>query len=212
MGLTGLFLILFLIVHLVGNLQLLKDDGGQSFNVYADFMAHNPLIQFISKVNFFLILLHAFLGTAIWVRNRMARGSIKYAVEKTRATQTNAFFSKYMWFWGVVIFIFLIVHIAQFWVVMKFGEAGIVNYDGKDIKDLYTLVAETFTNSMFVVFYVVCMAVLAFHLWHGFYSAFQTIGWNHPKYTPIIQFLSKAYAILIPFGFAIIPIIFYLKA
>ncbi len=215
MSLTGIFLILFLAVHLAGNLQLLSNDGGESFNVYADFMANNPLIQFISKGNFFFILLHAVIGTGLWLTNRSARGGQGYAVKVTKATNTNAGFAKNMWFLGVIVFVFIIVHLAQFWFQMKFGEVGadvvMVNYGDGDVKDLYALVAATFTNLPFVIFYVVCMVVIAFHLWHGFQSAFQTIGWNHPKYTPIIAFLGKAYSILVPLGFAIIPIIFYLN-
>lgn len=215
MALTGLFLILFLLVHLVGNLQLLKNDGGESFNIYADFMGHNPLIQFISKANFFFILLHAVIGIMLKRQNVAARGKAGYAVNRTRATQTNATFAKYMAFWGMIIFIFLIVHLAQFWVVMKFGTVGVnvetVNIGGRDVRDLFSVVSETFMSLGFVIFYVLCMLAVSFHLWHGFYSAFQTIGWSHPKYTPVIQFLSKAYAVLIPLGFAIIPLIFYFK-
>ena len=213
MSLTGLFLILFLLIHLAGNLQLLHDDGGEAFNVYSNFMAHNPLIQFISKANFFFILLHAVVGTWLWLSNRAARGNERYAVQKTRATNTTAGFAKNMWFLGVIVFVFIIVHLAQFWFLMKFGTAGTdfttVNYGDGEIKNLFTLVADAFKNLPFVIFYVICMAVIAFHLWHGFQSAFQTIGWNHPKYSPIIRFLGKAYSILIPLGFAVIPIVFY---
>lgn len=215
MSLTGLFLILFLIVHLAGNLQLLNNDGGESFNVYAHFMAHNPLIQVISKGNFFFILLHAFVGTALWLTNRSARGGQRYAVQVTKAVNTNAGFAKNMWFLGVIVFVFIIVHLSQFWVVMKFGNVGtqvnMVSYGGEEVKDLYALVAAAFSNVGYVIFYVVCMLVIAFHLWHGFQSAFQTIGWNHPKYTPVIHFLGKAYSVLIPLGYAIIPVIYYLR-
>ncbi|MCB0519095.1 MAG: succinate dehydrogenase cytochrome b subunit [Saprospiraceae bacterium] len=215
MSLTGIFLILFLVVHLAGNLQLLNNDEGESFNVYSEFMAHNAIIQTISKGNFFFILLHVVIGTGLWLKNRQSRGSERYAVQVTRATQTNAGFAKNMWFLGVIVFVFIIVHLAQFWAVMKFGNVGsdvrMVSYGGEELKDLYSLVATAFTNLGYVIFYVVCMAVIAFHLWHGFQSAFQTIGFNHPKYTPAIHFLGKAYAVLIPLGFAIIPIIFYLK-
>ncbi len=211
MALTGLFLILFLVVHLAGNLQLLNNDGGESFNVYADFMANNPLIQFISKGNFFFILLHAVVGIGLWITNRSARGSERYAVQKTRAVNTNAGFAKNMWFLGIILLVFIIVHLVQFWGVMKFGTIGTQNYGSGDVKDLYSIVKETFSNPLFVVFYVICMAVVGFHLWHGFQSAFQTIGWNHPKYSPIIHFLGKAYSVLVPLGFAVIPIVFYLK-
>jgi succinate dehydrogenase / fumarate reductase cytochrome b subunit len=210
MALTGLFLILFLVVHLAGNLQLLKNDGGEAFNVYAAFMAHNPLIQFISKGNFFFILLHAVVGIALWVKNRAARGEERYAVQKTRATVTVPGFAKNMWIFGVIIFIFILIHLWQFWLKMKMGQVATVNIEGRDMSNLYAEVINAFTNLPFVVFYVVCMAIIAFHLWHGFQSAFQTMGWNHPKYTPVIQFLGKAYSILIPLGFAVIPVIFYL--
>ncbi len=213
MSLTGLFLILFLVVHLAGNLQLLNNDNGESFNVYAHFMAHNSIVQLISKGNLFFIVLHAIVGSALWLKNRAARGSQGYAVKLTRSETTNAGFAKNMWFLGVIIFVFIIVHLAQFWAVMKFGTAGtdvsMVTYSDEEIRDLYALVSVAFSNVGYVIFYVICMIVIAFHLWHGFQSAFQTIGWNHPKYTPVIKFLGKAYSVVIPLGFAIIPIIYY---
>ncbi len=213
MALSGLFLILFLVIHLIGNLQLLNDDNGVAFNTYAAFMGHNPLIQFISIGNFAFIVLHTIVGTALWLKNCAARGSQGYAVEKTRATQTNPALAKYMWFFGIIMLVFIILHLAQFWFKMKTGAADvqIVTIEGEQVKDLYTLVSATFSNLGFVLFYVVCMIVIALHLWHGFQSAFQTIGWNHPKYTPIIQFLGKAYSVLVPLGFAVIPIVFYLR-
>lgn len=213
MALSGLFLILFLLIHLIGNLQLLQNDGGVAFNTYAAFMGHNPLIQTISIGNFAFIVLHTLVGTALWLKNKEARGSQGYAVVKTRATQTNPALAKYMWFFGIIMFIFIIIHLAQFWFKMKTGSAEVqlVPIEGEQVKDLYSLVAATFTNLGFVTFYVVCMVVIAFHLWHGFQSAFQTFGWNHPKYTPIIQFLGKAYSVLIPLGYAVIPIVFYLR-
>ncbi len=212
MSLTGLFLILFLMVHLAGNLQLLADDGGHSFNVYADFMAHNGLIQFVSKGNFFFIVLHAVLGISLWLRNRAARGGQKYAVTNVRAVNTHPGFAKNMAVLGVIVFVFILIHLYQFWLQMKLDNVALVSYEGgAELSDLYEKVKIAFLNPMFVIFYVVSMAVIAFHLWHGFQSAFQSLGLNHKKYTPIIQFLGKVYAILVPLGFAIIPIIFYLK-
>mgnify|MGYP001183644287 CR=1 FL=1 len=213
MSLTGLFLIVFLVIHLIGNLLLLNNDGGESFNMYAHFMANNPLIQLVSKGNLFFILLHAVVGTALWAKNRAARGGQRYAVKVTRSDTTNAGFAKNMWFLGVIVFVFIIVHLAQFWAVMKFGTVGtnvnMVSYGAEEMKDLYALVAAAFSNIGYVLFYVICMAVIAFHLWHGFHSAFQTLGWDHPKYTPAIKFVGKAYSVLIPLGFAIIPIFYY---
>ena len=215
MALSGLFLILFLVVHLAGNLQLLHDDGGKAFNVYAHFMGHNAIVQFISKGNFFFILLHALVGTLLFIKNRSARGSQGYAVVKTRSNQTSPGIAKYMWAYGCVIFVFIIIHLIQFWAMMHYGEVGYgietVNIDGEEVRNLYILVEETFSNLGFVIFYVVSMFVIALHLWHGFQSAFQTLGANHPKYTPIIKFIGAAYAVLVPLGFAVIPIVFYLR-
>ncbi|RMD76226.1 MAG: succinate dehydrogenase, partial [Bacteroidetes bacterium] len=91
------------------------------------------------------------------------------------------------------------------------GDIGMVTYDGHEVKDLYTLVAATYQDLGFVIFYVVCMVVIGAHLWHGFQSAFQTLGINHPKYSPLIHFLGKLYSVLVPLGFALIPILFFLK-
>jgi succinate dehydrogenase / fumarate reductase cytochrome b subunit len=99
----------------------------------------------------------------------------------------------------------------QFWLQMKLGATPMATYDGKEVKDLYALVSAAYENIGFVIFYVVSMVVIGYHLVHGFQSAFQTLGINHRKYTPFIQGLGKAYAILIPLGFAVIPIVMYLK-
>ena len=90
-----------------------------------------------------------------------------------------------------------------------FDSTELVTYDGVEIRNLYKLVAATFSNIGFVIFYVISMAVVGFHLSHGFQSAFQTLGLNHKKYTPIIKGLGLGYSILIPLGYAIIPIVFY---
>lgn len=212
MSLTGLFLIVFLLVHLLGNLQLLANDGGESFNIYAKFMTTNPLIKFTSYGLYFFILLHAVQGLVIWSKNRTARGSQAYAVKVTRAVNTNGTIAKSMGWLGTIILIFLLLHMYQFWLQMKMGAVNMVNYgDGEQVKDLYTLVAAAFADPLYVVIYVASMVVIAFHLWHGFQSAFQTLGINHKKYTPFIQLVGKGYSILIPLGFAIIPILMYLN-
>ncbi len=201
MSLTGLFLVIFLLIHLIGNLQLLADDGGVSFNTYAEFMAHNPLIKTISFGLYFFILLHAYQGIVLWMKNRAARGSERYAVQVTRAVNTNGFAAKNMAWLGIVILVFLIIHMGQFWAKMKFGGET----------DLYGLVSTLYTDPLWVGFYVVCMIVVGYHLWHGFQSSFQTLGINHPKYSPFIRAIGKIYAILIPLGFALIPILMYLN-
>ena len=211
MSLTGLFLIVFLVVHLLGNLQLiLAQDGGQTFNEYAYFMTHNPVIKFTSYGLYAFILIHAVQGLLLAYYNRQARGDVRYAVKVNRTAGASKS-SLWMGSLGTVILIFIIIHMAQFWLQMKLGNTEMVTYDGEPVKDLYTLVAAVYENPLFVIFYVVAMVFIAFHLWHGFQSAWQTLGLNHRKYTPLIKAVGYAYSVLIPLGFAAIPIIMFLR-
>ena len=205
MALTGLFLILFLVVHLIGNLQLLKGDGGQAFNVYAQFMTSNPLIKVISYVNYAFILIHVIWSIILTGRNRGARGPQGYALNRNSSHWT----SRNMGILGTFIFIFLVIHLRSFWYEMHWGGIPTRNYDGTDYKDLYTVVDTAYTSLWFVVLYVVSMALLAFHLFHGFGSAFQTLGLNHVKYNPAIRFAGVAFAIVVPALFALIPLYMY---
>ena len=206
MSLTGIFLILFLVVHLAGNLQLLKDDGGKAFNIYADFMGHNPLIQFVSKGNFALILIHAIWGIFLTIKNRKARGPVGYAI----SNKSSVWASRNMGILGTLILIFLVIHLKDFYAQAHFGSLSTQVYDGKEVTDLYTQVAYWFKVEWYVILYVVCMAALGFHLWHGFASVFQSLGLNHLKYNPVINFVGKTFAVVVPVAFAIIPIFMYL--
>jgi succinate dehydrogenase / fumarate reductase cytochrome b subunit len=210
MSLTGLFLISFLAVHLVGNLQLLMSDGGQAFNEYAYFMTHNPVIKFTSYGLYAFIVLHAIQGIAMWTKNRRARGSEGYAVKVNRTAGASKA-SYRMGALGMIILIFILLHMYQFWLQMKLGNTEMVAYGGDPVKDLYSLVVAVYENPIFVVIYVVSMLVIAFHLWHGFESAFQTLGLNHRKYTPLIKTVGRMYSVVVPLGFAVIPVFMYLQ-
>lgn len=206
MSLTGLFLIIFLIIHLIGNLSLLTDDGGEAFNTYAYFMTHNPLIKFVSYGLYFFILLHTIQGILIVLTNYKATPN-KYDV---KASDNSSWASRNMIYLGLLIFAFLCLHMGDFWWKMKQGVLAKVSYDGgEQIQDLYSRVHEAFHQEWIVVVYLIGLLALGLHLNHGFQSAFQTMGLNHPKYTPFIKLLGKIYAIAIPLGFAIIPIIIY---
>ncbi len=206
MALTGFFLIAFLAVHLTGNLQLLKDDGGKAFNKYAEFMGNNPLIQIVSKVNFALILMHAIWGIWLTIKNRKARGPVGYAVTNKSAIWS----SRNMGILGTLILVFLVVHIRHFYAeVHFFGGVDMVTYDDEQIHNLYATVALWFTKGWYVALYVFCMAALGFHLWHGFSSVFQTLGLNHVKYNGIINFVGRAFSIIVPALFAWIPLYMY---
>jgi len=208
MSLTGLFLIVFLIVHLLGNLQLLANDGGESFNSYAYFMTTNPLIKTVSWGLYAFILLHAFLGIAIWWKNKAAKGS-SYAVSSDSKV---TWASKNMAILGTLLLAFIFIHMGDFWFKMKFtDQLAMVTVSGMEtqVKDLYAQVAYTFENPIMVGAYLVGMLVLALHLWHGFQSAFQTLGINHSKYTPIIKTVGKIYSVIIPLAYAIIPLYYF---
>ena len=206
MALTGLFLILFLIVHLIGNLQLLKTDEGRAFNVYAEFMTSNPVIVTISYVNYSCILIHVIWAILLTKRNREARGVESYAIVKNSSPWT----SRNMGILGTFILIFLVIHLKGFWYEMHWGGIAKANYDGREVKDLFAVVDMAYSNFWYVSVYVVSMAILAFHLWHGFSSAFQTLGLNHIKYNPLIKFVGQTFAIVVPALFALIPIWMFL--
>ncbi len=212
MSLTGLFLITFLPVHLLGNLLLLKGDGGEAFNTYAYFMTNNPLIKFTSYGLYFFILLHAVQGVLLAWQNKKSKG--KKSLVNTYTNKTWA--SNNMALLGILIFAFLCIHMGDFWFKMKFTNRidiidSYAGYEGVGIKDLYSRVSLAFKQLWIVLVYLIGLAAMAFHLLHGFASAFQTLGINHKKYTPIIKLLGIGYSILIPLGFAIIPVIMFFK-
>ena len=210
MSLTGLFLILFLVIHLAGNLQLLKDDGGVAFNEYSNFMAHNPLIQFVSKANFFFILLHAFVSYTLYLKNKKAR-PVGYKV--TAGSANSSWSSRSMSLLGTLIFIFLLLHLRGFWYEFKYGtQVASIEINGVEMHNAYQWVADAYASPLISGVYVISMIVLGFHLWHGFSSAFQSLGLNHVKYNGFIKIIGKLYAIAIPALFAIIPILLYLKS
>ena len=204
MSLTGLFLIVFLKIHLLGNLQLLANDGGEAFNTYAYFMTHNPLIKVVSIGLYFFIIVHAVQGLLLALKNRAARKS-RYAVN---TSDNSSLPSRHMALLGSLVLAFLFIHMGDFWWKMKMDMLPTVTYAGIDepVKDLYFRVAEAFGNPLIVAAYIIGQIALAMHLWHGFQSAFQTLGVNHKKYTPAIKLIGKLYAVIVPTGFALIPL------
>ncbi len=239
MALTGLFLCTFLVVHFIGNMQLFKSDGGYAFNTYAVFMTTFPVIKVVSYVNYALILFHAFWGIYITYKNRQAR-PVSYAVNKN----SSSIFSRSMAILGLILLVYLVVHMSDFWYryhyehlpYVKYTEnisTGEISTTAMDegytqlvkkleiadavsgtkiiiVKDLYKVVGFAFQNILLVLFYVLSMFAVSFHLIHGFQSAFQTLGINHPKYSPFIKNLGIwIFAILIPIGYAAMPLYFY---
>ncbi|MFD0940003.1 succinate dehydrogenase cytochrome b subunit [Pedobacter boryungensis] len=205
MGLTGLFLISFLVVHCFLNSFVFFDNTGVLFNEGAHFMATNWIIRAMEVVLMAGLLLHIVQGARLTFQNQAAR-PVKYAYNDGNAN--SKWYSRSMGLLGTLLLIFLIVHLAQFWTVSRF--TGIPTVDANGHEDLYAVMKGTFSNIWFVVLYVLAMISLAYHLLHGFASTFQTLGWNHKKYTPIIKSLGVWFSILIPLIFAAMPIWIYL--
>jgi succinate dehydrogenase / fumarate reductase cytochrome b subunit len=206
MSLTGLFLILFLVGHVLGNALLFKDDGGRAFNEYAEFMTTNQIVQILSIITYVSILAHVVYSIFLTVRNKKAR-PISYEVRN--ASSNSTWSSRNMGILGTIILIFLVVHLQGFWYKMHFGDIPYVTYDGDAYKDLYSIVLFAFQELWMVVFYVISMGFLAFHLAHGFFSAFQTLGLRHSKYTPAIKVLGLIFSTVVPAVFAAMPIYVY---
>ena len=274
MALTGLFLCLFLVGHLLGNLQLIfstGEEGRRVFNEYAYFMTHNPAIKVLSYLTYFSILFHAIDGIALFVQNKKAR-PVAYAYSKPSANSSMP--SRYMALLGTLVLVFIATHMSNFWWKMKYTEeiplhsyfaktdkdfgdttyakvfetkefyysqTGPIPKDtaatavkgldimvkgtnlkyGSGFKDLHTVVLQYFSKQnksesgipvglLGTIFYVFSMAVLGFHLWHGFASAFQSLGLNPPTYTPLIKTFGRAFSVVVPGLFAIIPVFLYL--
>lgn len=200
MGLAGLFLCAFLVVHLGINLLILLNDGGDAYRAGVEFMTTNILIKIMEIFLFGGFLLHIIYAIFVQIQNWFAR-PVRYA--KTNHSQTS-FFSKYMIHTGIILGIFLVLHFINFYFVKLGWVAVPEGAEGKH--DFYNMVLNLFRNPVYSWIYIVFMVGLAFHLNHAFQSAFQTLGWNHKKYTPIINFVGTAYSVVVPAGFAIIPI------
>jgi succinate dehydrogenase / fumarate reductase cytochrome b subunit len=207
-ALTGLFLIVFLIGHVSGNFLLFKDDGGQSFNEYTEFMTHNQLILVVRYLLYISIIVHVLQTLILTIHNRKAR-PVGYTVNNRQENSTWA--SRNMGILGTLVLVFIVLHMSNFWWKVKFGDIPMVNYESRgEIKDLYSVVQASFSEPLLVAVYVIMMIFLALHLAHGFQSAFQTLGWRHPKYTPLVKKAGLAFAIIVPILFASFPIFIYL--
>ena len=264
MAFTGLFLCLFLVGHLLGNLQLFTpgEAGRRAFNEYAYFMQHNPLIKVMSYITYLSILFHAIDGILLAVQNKKAR-PVQYAMSNAASNSSSA--SRKMAVLGSIIFIFIVTHMVNFWAKMHFGGLNLHTYEvsvpgqmgeqkqafyythdfstqpipvvkeivvkdefdlylakpeikiGRGYKDLHSAVLAFFGKSsngieanplawLGVLLYTISMAVLSFHLMHGFAAAFQSLGLRHPRYTALIGNIGKGFAIIVPTLFAIIPL------
>jgi succinate dehydrogenase / fumarate reductase cytochrome b subunit len=205
MAFLGLFLMIFLVVHLGINLCLLRDDGGAWFTAAAHFMGTNYIVKVFEIGLFAGFILHILLGIILQVQNWMAR-PVRYMVSNKTETP---FLSKYMIYTGGIVLVFLIIHFINFYFI-KLGWVSNPNMSPDGEPDFYTITQQLFANPVYSILYIFLFIVLGFHLNQAFQAAWQTLGINHPQYTTCLQRFGTFYAIVVPLGFIIIPLYYLL--
>lgn len=192
------------------------NDGGQTFNHWGSFMGTNLIVRTMEIGLFLGLILHIVQGLILWTQNKKAR-PIKYAVSKYRE---GKWYSRSMGLLGTLILLFLILHLYHFWTPSRFGgmagihtlnEATLADYNNQQVHDLYSEMKIVFQYPIVVIIYVLGVIALAWHLLHGFQSAFQTFGIKHNKYKPLINGLGIFYTVVICTLFALMPIAVYLN-
>lgn len=193
MAVTGTLFLLFLAVHLIGNLTIYR--GAAAFNAYSEHLhALGPFLTVAEWLLGLAALIHITMGVILFFQNRKAR-PVRYAVDKSGGGG-RTFSSITMPYTGLLILVFVIIHLSTF-------SRFFVDRTGTTI---FQIVSEVFSHTWYRAFYVVSMVIVAFHVRHGLWSAFQTVGANHPKYMPFIEKLSLLFAVIVGVGFGSLPI------
>ena len=215
MGISGLFLMMFMVVHLTVNSLLLVPDGGDTFNAAAHFMATNPIIRIIEPILAIGFVIHIIWALVLTLENRKARGSDRYASGNKSTGVSWA--SKNMFVLGLTILAFLVLHLAHFWVKMRLTgddllEHVTVNIAGVDtlVENSYALVNATFGYLWIVIVYIVAGVGLAIHLTHGFWSVFQSVGLSNNIWRKRFTVIGNIFAWLVGLGFSAIALLQYL--
>lgn len=215
MALTGISLILFLIVHVGLNATIWANDNGRMFNTGANFMGSMLVIRLMEVGLFVGIILHLVQGYLLMVNNRSKR-DVKYAIDY--GEKGSKWYSRSMGLLGTLILLFLIMHIYHFWIPSRFGgmanvkpldEVDYVPALGAKYHNLYKEMIIVFSNPIVVVLYVLGCISLAYHLMHGFESAFRTIGVHNNRYLKMLRYTGRGFAIIVCLAFAMMPISMY---
>ncbi len=207
MALTGLFLVLFVIVHMLGNFSFLA--GPEAFNGYTHKLASlGPLLYLVEIVLVLAFLFHAWNAVTITLANNRARPVAYRKTGSSGNPSKQTLSSKTMIWTGLILLIFTIIHVKTF----KYGPYyPFTSASGVEMRDLYTLVMEVFHSPVYAFGYIAVMVLLGFHLRHGFWSAFQSLGTNHPRYSPLIYTIGLLIGVVLAVGFTIVPIVVYFK-
>jgi len=190
MALTGLAFIVFLMAHLAGNLTIYG--GGEAFNAYADKLhSLGPLLTAFELGLMLFAGIHIITGLVLFFQNLQARPD-GYAHYESSGGRTLS--SRTMPYTGLIILGFVLFHLINF------------SFVDKADRTIFQIVSSAFANPLYVIIYIVVMMIVALHVRHGFWSAFQTLGGNHPKYMPAIMMLSIAVGLIVAVGFGLLPI------
>jgi succinate dehydrogenase / fumarate reductase cytochrome b subunit len=207
MGLTGIFLILFLIVHVSVNACIWAMDDGQMFNMAAHFLGATVVPRVLEIGLFIGFILHIVQAYVLEVQNRRKRG-IGYQV--AMGNKGSKWYSRYMGWLGTFVLLFLVIHLRDFWVPSRFTDMDKVSYPpGVEVHDLFSLMKDTFHTGWIVVVYLVGCLALAYHLMHGFQSAFRSLGVDNSRYLRLINGIGVAFSVVVPLAFAMMPISMY---
>jgi succinate dehydrogenase / fumarate reductase cytochrome b subunit len=207
MGLTGISLIAFLVVHVGINACIWAGDGGEMFNKAANFMGSTVVIRILEVGLFAGIFLHLIQGLMLEFQNRKKR-SVGYQVPM--GNKGSKWYSRSMGLLGTVILLFLIIHWKQFWIPSRFLEMPEATYrSNAPIHDLFSVMKDTFTQPWVVIVYVLACISLAYHLLHGFQSAFRSLGVYNNRYLRLINGVGVGFSIIVPLAFAMMPISMY---
>lgn len=203
MSFTGLFLILFLLVHCYINAQIFWNDGGVKFNEAAHFMGTNFVIRTIEIGLFAFLIIHVVQGLSLWIKNR-ARRNTRYTVNSV--SHVTKWYSRSMGLLGTLILLFLVLHLSKFWGPNRYSQTF-----GSGELNLYARMKDEFSITWVVIVYILGCISLSWHLMHGFWSSFQTLGLATHRYKKMINGIGVAFAIIIPLIFALMPVAFYLN-
>jgi succinate dehydrogenase / fumarate reductase, cytochrome b subunit len=203
LALTGLSLVGFLCVHLAGNLLLYF--GPAKFNAYSHALISNPFVVPLEIGLLALFVTHVLEAVTNWWADRSAR-PVAYQVKRPAGGRSRKSFASTTMIWtGAIMFVFISVHVAT----MKYGPWYWTEVHGGEGRDLFRLVRDTFQRPLWLAFYLPCLAVVGFHLWHGFSSGFESLGLDDARITPKVLVAGKALAIVIAAGFFFIPVWFF---
>ena len=204
MGISGLLLCGFVLTHLLGNLTLFF--GSDAFNKYSFTLTSNPLIYLAEAILLGIFLVHIILAIKLVIENKQAR-PVAYSYPRKHSGRGATFASSTMPVTGIIALIFLVVHILG----LKFGTHYDTEVNGIVMRDMYRTTIEYFQDPLHVLFYIFAVTSLGIHVSHGFWSAFQSLGLNHPKYMPKLKCAAWAFGILVAVGFSTLAIFCYMQ-